>query len=100
MFRNKTPKQEENLDKSTLVRYYALNRCLKRPDGEKVEAKITNEILSKDFSALTEKNKKSVIEMTRLLVLTQNTIVPKILNPETDILPIRSEKRSAKGQFC
>jgi len=49
---------------------------------------------------LTEKNKKSVIEMTRLLVLTQNTIVPKILNPETDILPIRSEKRSAKGQFC
>ncbi|MDR1149188.1 MAG: hypothetical protein LBK66_11210 [Spirochaetaceae bacterium] len=38
------------------------------------------EILNKDFSVLNEKNKKSVINMTKFLVLTQNTIVPNILN--------------------
>jgi hypothetical protein len=35
--------------------------------------------LDKDFSALTEKNKKSVLEMTKFLVLTQNAIVPALL---------------------
>ena len=38
------------------------------------------EVLKQGFSALTEKNKKNMIEMTKFLVLTQNTIVPEILN--------------------
>ncbi|MCL2293648.1 MAG: hypothetical protein FWC36_02115 [Spirochaetes bacterium] len=46
-----------------------------------MKAEELNKTLDKDFSALTEENKKNVLEMTRLLVLTQNTIVPKILNP-------------------
>ena len=39
------------------------------------------ETLNKDFSALTDNNKKSVLEMTKFLVLTQNTIIPEMLNP-------------------
>ena len=39
------------------------------------------ETLNKDFSALTDDNKKSVLEMTKFLVLTQNTIIPEMLNP-------------------
>jgi hypothetical protein len=30
---------------------------------------------------LTDDNKKSVLEMTKFLVLTQNTIIPEMLNP-------------------
>jgi len=51
-----------------------------------------NETLEKDFSALTEENRKSVIEMTRFLVLTQNTIIPKMLSPENDLLHSETEK--------
>jgi len=40
-----------------------------------------NETLNKDFSALTDDNQKSVLEMTKFLVLTQNTIIPEMLNP-------------------
>ena len=39
------------------------------------------ETLTKDFSVLTEENKKKVIDMIKFLVLTQNTIVPEMLNP-------------------
>jgi len=65
-----------------------------------MEAEATNEILKKDFSTLTENNKKSVIEMTRFLVLTQNTIVPKILTPENDPVPVESEGGEQTGNFA
>jgi hypothetical protein len=39
------------------------------------------ETLNNDFSALTDDNKKSVLEMTKFLILTQNTIIPEMLNP-------------------
>ena len=39
-----------------------------------------SETLNKDFSALTVENRKKVLEMTKFLVLTQNTIVPEMLN--------------------
>ena len=39
------------------------------------------ETLNKDFSALTDDNKKNVLEMTKFLILTQNTIIPEMLNP-------------------
>ena len=39
------------------------------------------ETLNNDFSSLTDDNKKSVLEMTKFLVLTQNTIIPEMLNP-------------------
>ena len=44
------------------------------------------ETLNKDFSVLTEENRKSVIEMAKFLALTQNTIIPGILNPEKTYL--------------
>ena len=62
-------------------------------NGYGMEAKVMNETLSEDFSALSEENKKCVIEMTRFLVLTQNTIVPKMLNPENDLLHGETEER-------
>jgi hypothetical protein len=37
------------------------------------------ESLRQDFLVLNESNRKSVIEMTKFLVLTQNTIVPGFL---------------------
>jgi hypothetical protein len=37
------------------------------------------EMLEQDFSVLNESNKKKVVEMTKFLVLTQNTIVPGFL---------------------
>jgi len=36
--------------------------------------------LNKDFSELTEENRKSVLEMTKFLIITQNAIVPELLN--------------------
>ena len=39
------------------------------------------ETLNKDFSALTVENKKKVLEMTKFLVLTQNTIIPEMMTP-------------------
>jgi hypothetical protein len=55
------------------------------------------ETLNDDFSALTEKNKKNIIEMTKFLVLTQNTIVPELLNDKSIIAdapvsPMEAEK--------
>jgi hypothetical protein len=41
----------------------------------------TTKTLDKDFSALTAENKKKVLEMTKFLVLTQETIIPEMLNP-------------------
>jgi hypothetical protein len=45
------------------------------------ETENLTETLNNDFSALTDDNKKSVLEMTKFLVLTQNTIIPEMLNP-------------------
>ena len=45
-----------------------------------MNAEELNKTVNKDFSALTEENKENVIDMLRLLVLTQNNIVPKMLN--------------------
>jgi len=39
-----------------------------------------NETLNEDFTTLTDDNQKSVIEMTKFLILTQNTIIPEMLN--------------------
>jgi len=36
--------------------------------------------LNNDFSRLTEENRKSVLEMTKFLIITQNTIVPELLH--------------------
>ena len=47
-----------------------------------MEVENTNEMLNKNFSSLSEKNKKCIIEMTTLLVLAQNTIASEILNLE------------------
>jgi len=44
------------------------------------ETENLTETLNNDFLALTDDNKKSVLEMTKFLVLTQNTIIPEILN--------------------
>jgi len=38
--------------------------------------------LNNDFSVLTEENRRSVIEMTKFLIITQNTIVPELLHPD------------------
>jgi len=59
-----------------------------------MEQEKMNETLKTDFSALNEKNRASVLEMTKFLVLTQNAIVPKILSPENDA---PQEKRRKKG---
>ena len=45
------------------------------------ETENLTETLNNDFSSLTDDNKKSVLEMTKFLVLTQNTIIPEMLNP-------------------
>jgi hypothetical protein len=57
------------------------------------------ESLNVDFTALTEKNKKGIIEMTKFLVLTQNTIVPELLNEKGMIadVPPAPDKES-KGE--
>jgi len=49
-----------------------------------MEREKIDETLKTDFSALSEKNRASVLEMTKFLVLTQNAIVPKILSTEND----------------
>jgi hypothetical protein len=54
------------------------------------------ETLNTDFSTLTEKNKKNIIEMTKFLVLTQNTIVPELLNDKADVPPSPAEKEKAE----
>ena len=43
--------------------------------------------LRQDFSALNETNKRKIIDMAKFLVLTQNTIIPRLLkeNASSDI---------------
>jgi hypothetical protein len=41
---------------------------------------ISIQTLNKDFSTLTEENRESVIEMTKFLIITQNTVVPELLH--------------------
>jgi len=36
--------------------------------------------LNNDFSILTDENRKSVIEMIKFLIITQNAIVPELLH--------------------
>jgi hypothetical protein len=43
------------------------------------------ETLKQDFSVLNETNKKNVVEMTKFLVLTQNTIVPGLLEENSPV---------------
>jgi len=43
-----------------------------------------NETLFADFPILTDENQKSVIDMAKFLVLTQNTIIPEIINPKNE----------------
>jgi hypothetical protein len=52
------------------------------------------ETLEKDFSVLSDRNKKNIIEMTKFLVLTQDTVVPGFLeeNGPADMLSIRGQK--------
>jgi hypothetical protein len=38
------------------------------------------ENLRQDFSALNEANKRKIVDITKFLVLTQNTIIPRLLN--------------------
>jgi hypothetical protein len=43
------------------------------------------EILQKDFSVLNESNKKKIVDMTKFLILTQNTIVPGFLEENSPV---------------
>ena len=43
------------------------------------------QMLRSDFSVLTEENRKSVIEMAKFLIITQNNIVPELLHLEKKI---------------
>jgi len=47
-----------------------------KEDGDSIQT------LNNDFSVLTEENRKSVIEMTKFLIITQNNIVPELLHFE------------------
>jgi hypothetical protein len=52
--------------------------------------------LEQDFPVLKETNKKKVVEMTKFLVLTQNTIVPGFLEEKGLIdMSIGTEKELA-----
>jgi hypothetical protein len=51
------------------------------------------EILKQDFSVLNESNKKNVVEMTKFLVLAQNTIVPGFLEEK---IPVDMSKGTEK----
>jgi hypothetical protein len=57
-----------------------------------METETMNETLNKDFPALTEKNKKSVIDMAKFLVITQNAIVPNILDENMPAPPMEAGK--------
>jgi hypothetical protein len=43
------------------------------------------ETLEQDFSILNESNRKNIIEMTKFLVLTQNTIAPGFLKRKAPV---------------
>jgi hypothetical protein len=40
------------------------------------------ETFNKDFPALTEENKSSILDMTKFLVITQNSVVPSMLDKQ------------------
>jgi hypothetical protein len=51
------------------------------------------EIMRQDFPVLNETNRKNVVEMTKFLVLTQNTIVPGFLEEKSPVdMSIGTEK--------
>jgi len=37
------------------------------------------EVMNKDFACLSEENRRKVLDVTKYLALTQNTVVPAIL---------------------
>ena len=43
-----------------------------------------SETLNKDFSVLSKENKEKVIEMIKLLIYTQNTVIPEKLYSENN----------------
>jgi hypothetical protein len=50
------------------------------------EVGYVNQTLNNDFSVLTEENRKSVIEMIKFLIITQNTIVPELLHLDKKLI--------------
>jgi len=50
------------------------------------ETGFINQTLNNDFSVLTEENRKSVIEMIKFLIITQNNIVPELLHLDKKII--------------
>jgi len=50
-----------------------------KDDGDSIQT------LNNEFSVLTEENRKSVIEMAKFLIITQNNIVPELLHLEKKI---------------
>jgi len=55
------------------------------------EAGDSIQTLNNDFSVLTEENRKSVIEMTKFLIITQNSIVPELLHLDKEKLKEEGE---------
>jgi|LSQA01.1.fsa_nt_gi hypothetical protein len=51
------------------------------------------EALHKDFSVLTEQNRRKAIDMAKFLVLTQNAVIPTILTEKID----NPEKKGSDG---
>jgi hypothetical protein len=57
--------------------------------------------LEKDFSVLNESNKKNIIEMTKFLVRTQDTIVPRFLKEKSPVdMSIGTEKGNRSRPYC
>jgi hypothetical protein len=56
-------------------------------------------ILQKDFSVLNESNKKKIVDMTKFLVLAQNTIVPGFLEDDSPVdMPAGTKKDSRRDR--
>ena len=50
------------------------------------------QILRQNFFVLNENNKKKIVDMTKFLVLTQNTIVPGFLEKNSPVdMPLETE---------
>jgi hypothetical protein len=54
--------------------------------------------LEQDFSILNESNRKKIVDMTRFLVLTQNTIVPGFLEEKGPVDMSRGTDKKIKGK--
>jgi len=51
------------------------------------------EVMNKDFACLSKENRQKVLDVTKYLVLTQNTFVPAILqNKQSERRELRNEK--------